>query len=71
MEISPPARVAQIAIVHRTTPYGPTQAGRFTVRGPSSTGPYSVATAYGIIWMGDEQWDVTTPRPGTENHGWS
>jgi hypothetical protein len=64
-------RVAQVAIVHRTTAYKPTQAGRFTVKGPSSAGPYSVATAEGIIWMGDEQWDVATPRPGTENHGWS
>jgi hypothetical protein len=49
----------------------PTQAGRFTVRGPSSTGPFSVATIDGIIWEGNENWTTTGARPGTENHGLS
>jgi hypothetical protein len=42
----------------------PTQAGRFTVRGPSSGGPFSVASANGIIWMGNEIWGVTSGGPG-------
>jgi hypothetical protein len=46
-----------------------TQAGRFTVRGPSSAGPFSVATIDGIIWAGAENWTITGARPGTESHG--
>jgi hypothetical protein len=42
----------------------PTQAGRFTVQGPSARGPFSVATAYGIIWHGNEEWATTSGGPG-------
>jgi hypothetical protein len=41
-----------------------TQAGRFTIRGPSSGGPLSVATIYGIIWAGDEDWSISSGGPG-------
>jgi len=57
-------KAAQVAIVRRTTAYGPTQQGRFTIRGPSSGGPFSTATIYGIIWMGDENWIITPGGPG-------
>lgn len=47
----------------------PPQAGRFTVKGPSLLRPFSIATAYGITWEGDETWESGGARPGTENHG--
>jgi len=31
----------------------PTQAGRFTVKGPSSTGPFTYGTQRGIMWGGE------------------
>jgi hypothetical protein len=45
-----------------------TQAGRFTIRDPSSGGPFSVATIYGITWAGDESWGITPGGPG-QNFG--
>jgi hypothetical protein len=42
----------------------PTQAGRFTIRGPSATGPFSAATFEGIIWDGDENWSTHSGSPG-------
>jgi hypothetical protein len=41
-----------------------TQQGRFTVQGPSSTGPFTIGRTRGIVWGGEKHFGITPGGPG-------
>jgi hypothetical protein len=47
----------------------PTQAGRFTVVGPSSKGPFTYGQQGGICWGGDTDWPTSSGSGSGHNLG--
>lgn len=64
-----PIRPIQLPPRATMTSSVPMQAGRFTVKGPSVTGPFTVVSHRGICWGGSEQWGSTPGGGSGHNMG--